>query len=160
MMKSVFVVAALLLVPLAVQAEPKSVLAPVEGLVRAVVHHAQPTASFATGPDIFLAQYHTANHVYQPRDAGGHPMPPQVQLGPRPDGGFYLQLDIAKAEGTDAVQTTPASKEQPWTTVISTYLLPDKKMIVMTWEATHGAPRGLAAHIRAVLLHYAAHANR
>lgn len=157
-MQKMLIAAALFSLSAAVaQAAPPSVLTPIEAHVRALVLHAQPRATFATAPNILIGQYRTENHTYQPHDAAGRRLPSVTQLGPLPHGGFYLQLNVAKAQGQAAMQSVRPSKARPWTTVISTYpLKTGKQMIVMTWEATSGAPRALPGQLRAALLHYAA----
>ncbi len=135
------------------QALPRPALAPVETPIRALVLRAQPRATFGSAPDLFYGQYRTENHVFQTRAGVRLRQPPVVELGPLPRG-FYLQLEVTP--GTVAgTQTTPPGPTHPWTTVTSTYpLTPAGRMIVMTWEATPGSPRGLAGRIRSVLLRY------
>ena len=134
---------------------PKSVLEPVVPRVKAVVRQAQPRASFGASGDFFLGQFHTVNYTIQPRDGAGHKLPSHQELGPM-RGGFYLQLQVIPGTVNAPPQTTPFSAARPWDTVTTYYPLPAGRTIVMTWEAAHGAPKGLAAKVGQLLSSYAA----
>jgi hypothetical protein len=144
-----------LLCTLKAQAASPSVLTPqFEHQVRALVHKTQPRATFATAPDILIGQYRTENQEFQTRGPDGSRLPPVIELGPLA-GGFYLQLDAEKSAGQGTVQYTAPSKNQPWTTVVSTYPVAHTgQTIIMTWEAASGAPPHLFSQLRGALLHY------
>ena len=154
MKKTLPVAAVLFALAATAQAAPKSVLAPVVPRIKSLVGHVQPNTEFGFGHDILIGQYRTANHLIHPRDKAGRKLPPYAELGPQP-GGFYLQITVASSPMQALPQTTPATADRPWATVLSTYPLPKKRAIIMTWEAAPGAPHGLAPRIGNILSLYA-----
>lgn len=140
----------------AAAASPPSLLAPVVPRIKAAVRQAQPLASFGYARDILIGQFHTGNFLMHPHAPEGAPKPsPYPEMGPLA-GGFYMQLYVARSGGSTALQVKQPTPEQPWTTVTSFYRLPHGRVIVMLWEATPGAPRGVAAKVGRILSTYSA----